>query len=220
MRACFSVFICLCQLCPNLERLKWFRWAKGGKPTILRSFFIVGLHSQLAPDVERWILSQHESHCHNCPKNNLPHAFQVLNVQKRGIWQIVQRFLWHVEDDKHLEHKAKNMLPPHPFMAYGSVTSARCSRHSYQTSFTHFIIFMLYKYKDLYGGTLNKLSSCQTSQVEVVYVKMNFSQILNYFFLRHGSLRCILLYVWDWFTEMFVSLAKCMFLLIQSLSGD
>lgn len=115
-----SLFLCLCQLCPNLERLKWFRWVKVGKPTILWSFFIVGLHSQLAPDVERWILSQHKSHCHNCPKNNLPHAFQVLNVQKICIWQIVQRFLWHVEDDKHLEHKAKNMLPPHPFMAYGS----------------------------------------------------------------------------------------------------
>jgi len=56
---------------------------------------------------------------------------------------------------------------------------------------------MLYKYKDLYGGMLNKLSSCQASQVEVVHVKMNFSQILNYFFLRRVSLRCILLYVWD-----------------------
>lgn len=185
MRVCFSVFLRRCQLCPNLDRLKWFSWAKRRKTDNSVVFFILGLHSQLAPDVEQWILSQHKSHCHNRPKNNLPHAFQVSNVQKRGFWQIVRRFIWHVEHDKHLELTDENMCPPHPFMAYGSVTSTRRSRHSYQTSFTHFIIFMLYKYIDLYGGTLNKLSGCQASQVEVVgivHVKMDFSQILNYFF--------------------------------------
>ncbi len=41
------------------------------------------------------------------------------------------------------------ICPPHPFTAHGSVTSACRGRHSYQTSFTHFIIFALQVYRSI-----------------------------------------------------------------------